>query len=284
MVKGNKGVVSYDLVKEAFRVYANNRERYFMKEFATVKEFVYYGNTVTEEEKIVRKKVRQTIQRYMIHKKMPLATPSLVERYYLQGSFKDLWSLTNKEWKIISKDDPHKNRSPITFNGDIEAGTDQKGETNPIDELWKKKKAKDYDVGCTNKCYKPCYSLNLERIRYAEMSNIDDFPIIWDSGASVSITHEKSDFIHFTHFTKESDLKGIQGFLGTDKQEVKGPGTVSWFVTDTTGAQREIKIKAYYIPKSQVRLLSVSTLLDVYPGEEIKIKIRGLILSGIKGI
>ena len=55
MVKANKGVVSRDLVKEVFRVYANNREWYFMKEFGTVKEFVYYGNTVTEEEKIVCK-------------------------------------------------------------------------------------------------------------------------------------------------------------------------------------------------------------------------------------
>ena len=89
----------------------------------------------------------------MIHKKMSLATPSLVERYYLQGALKDLWSLTNEEWKIMSKDDPHKNRNPITFNGDIEAGTDQKGETKyiPINDLWKKKKAKDDDVSCTNK-------------------------------------------------------------------------------------------------------------------------------------
>ena len=61
MVKANKGVVSRELVKEAFKVYANNRERYFVKEFATVKEFVYYGNTVTEEEKTVREKVKQAI-------------------------------------------------------------------------------------------------------------------------------------------------------------------------------------------------------------------------------
>ena len=128
MVKVNKGVVSRNLVKEAFQVYANNREQYFMKEFVIIKEFVYYGNMVTEEEKIVREKVRQAIQRYMIHKKMSLATPSLVERYYLQGALKDLWSLSNEEWKIISKDDPHKNWNPITFNGDIEVGTDQKGE------------------------------------------------------------------------------------------------------------------------------------------------------------
>ena len=208
MVKANKGVVSRELVKEAFKVYANNRERYFVKEFATVKEFVYYGNTVTEEEKTVREKVRQAIQRYMIHKKMSLAAPTLEERYYLQSALKDLWSLTNEEWKIISKDDPHTNRNPTVFNEDIEAGTDQKGETKyiPLDDLWKKKKDKINGVNCKNECYKPCYSLNRERIRYAQMSNIDNFPIIWDSGASVSITHERSDFINFT---KESDLKGI---------------------------------------------------------------------------
>ena len=81
------------------------------------------------------KKVRQAIQRYMIHKKMSMATPSLVERYYLQGALKDLWSLTNEEWKIISKDDPHKNWKPITFHGNKEAGTDQKGETKYIMEI-----------------------------------------------------------------------------------------------------------------------------------------------------
>ena len=193
MVKANKGMVSRELVKEAFTVYANNRERYFVKEFATVKEFVYYGNTVTEEEKIVREKVRQAIQRYMIHKKMSLAAPTLEERYYLQSTLKDLWSLTNEEWKIISKDDPHTNRNPTAFNEDIKAGTDQKGETKyiPLNNLWKKKKGKINGVNCKIECYKPCYSLNQERIRYAQMSNIDNFPIIWDSGEQVLVSRTK---------------------------------------------------------------------------------------------
>ena len=117
-------------------------------------------------------------------------------------------------------------------------------------------------------------------IRHALMSSTNDFPIIWDSGASICITHDKADFVDFSSST---DLEEIQGFANAQKQRIEGSGTVAWYVNDAKGRSRELRIPAYYIPTSRVRLLSVGTVLKRYPGEEIIIKPQGLTLSGIEG-
>ena len=84
-------------------------------------------------------------------------------------------------------------------------------------------------------------------------------------------------------FSSSTDLEEIQGFANAQKQSIEGSGTVAWYVNDAKGRSRELRIPAYYIPTSRVRLLSVGTVLKRYPGEEIIIKPQGLTLSGIEG-
>ena len=52
-------------------------------------------------------------------------------------------------------------------------------------------------------------------------------------------------------------------------------------VTDESGMLRGLKLKAYYIPESKVRLISTSSLLQQYHGESISLDSNKLVLSGL---
>ena len=105
----------------------------------------------------------------------------------------------------------------------------------------------------------------------------NSFPIIWDSGASIAVTHHKSDFINFTpcHTT----VKGV----GNANNAVKGKGQVLWSIHDSSGMLRHLKLDAYYIPSCKVRLISTTSLLESYNDESIHITGNNMTLSGKPG-
>ena len=105
------------------------------------------------------------------------------------------------------------------------------------------------------------------------------FPIIWDSGASISISHDKDDFVGPMKSPGiGTKLKGIVTGLS-----IQGQGHVMWAVPDTSGQLRAIKVPAYYVPQARVRLLSTTSLLQSYPGEKIEIEAHQMTLSGEEG-
>ena len=101
------------------------------------------------------------------------------------------------------------------------------------------------------------------------------FPIIWDSGASISITHCKDDFISFEKCN--TTIRGV----GNAKNVVKGRGQVLWSMHDSLGMLRHLKLNAYYIPSCKVRLISTTSLLDTYNDESIQLTGNQLVLSGV---
>jgi hypothetical protein len=107
------------------------------------------------------------------------------------------------------------------------------------------------------------------------------FPIIWDSGASVCITFDRNDFLNFKSNSSLTHLKGFS----KDKQAtiVKGEGDVIWHIEDTEGILRALKVRAYFVPASRVRLASVTSVLKTYVGEDANITTEGFTLSGIPG-
>jgi hypothetical protein len=105
------------------------------------------------------------------------------------------------------------------------------------------------------------------------------FPIIWDSGASICITPDKSDFISYK---RNPDINEVKG-LGGKKSSVAGQGEVLWSIHDTNGTLRHLKLEAYHIPHSKSRLISTNALLKKYKGEYLTINSSTLQLSGIKG-
>ena len=91
----------------------------------------------------------------------------------------------------------------------------------------------------------------------AEMPKESVSSIIWDSGASLSITNNKTDF-HGTLTPcpyKHLKVKGVA-------QEIKvdGQGTVLCSVLDEAGMLRTLKVPASYLLDAKVELLSVNSL------------------------
>ena len=101
---------------------------------------------------------------------------------------------------------------------------------------------------------------------------------VWDTGASICVTYDKSDFISYSNVT---DIKQVKG-IGSKQTKVVGQGIVSWSVHDANGSLRTLKLKAYHIPDCKTRLISTNSLLKTYEGEHLTIDSAKLELSGIK--
>ncbi len=79
-------------------------------------------------------------------------------------------------------------------------------------------------------------------------------PLIVDTGASVCISPNKSDFITYTSSTMR-----IKDLLSSNK--VAGEGMLSWHVVDNNGKQVTLTLPGFHIPTAEVRLLSPQLLL-----------------------
>ncbi|KAI2491583.1 hypothetical protein MHU86_22988 [Fragilaria crotonensis] len=102
------------------------------------------------------------------------------------------------------------------------------------------------------------------------------FPVIWDSGASISITPDRKDFVGPINTPGPiTQLQGIAKGL-----RIEGQGHVLWAMQDTLGNLRMLKVPAYLVSCIKVRLLSTTSLLQAYPGETITIEAHQLTLSG----
>lgn len=109
------------------------------------------------------------------------------------------------------------------------------------------------------------------------MSKQSTFPVIWDSGASICISNDKADFLNLDH---NCDIKMSSV---SKRHKVSGTGEVLWSFMGENGTLRSLKLPAFYIPESKVRLLSTSCILETYPGESITIDPLCLRLSGLEG-
>jgi GAG-pre-integrase domain len=80
--------------------------------------------------------------------------------------------------------------------------------------------------------------------------------IIWDSGASVSISPNRDDFLGKIEPVNTT----IQG-ISPEEVGVKGHGFVAWPMEDVNGMLRILKVPCLGVPKIPQRLLSTSSLL-----------------------
>ena len=92
-------------------------------------------------------------------------------------------------------------------------------------------------------------------------------PIIFDSGASITITPYKEDFIGEMK-TDEASI-GRKQLLGISAASaVKGVGKIRLHVYTDTGAKRVLETEALYVPDARVRLLSVCRYREDYAGQK----------------
>ena len=80
-------------------------------------------------------------------------------------------------------------------------------------------------------------------LRTAYWSEQDDpIPIVFDSGASISVSPVKKDFVAL-------DVGGSHNLSGlTGTTQVEGVGTVEWTVMDDRGRPQKIVTQAYNVP------------------------------------
>ena len=84
------------------------------------------------------------------------------------------------------------------------------------------------------------------------------FPVIWDSGASISMLPDCCDFVRpLTKPAFMMHLKGIAKGL-----HIEAKGHVMWAIQDTLGMLRLLKVPAFLVPKCPHHLLSTSSLLQ----------------------
>ena len=104
------------------------------------------------------------------------------------------------------------------------------------------------------------------------------FSLIWDSGASVSLSYDKEDFVG--ELRKPSTVMQLKGIAKGIR--IEGIGYAAFSITDSAGKLRTVKTKAVYCPQSSVKLLSIPALLQAYPSENVNITSTGLTFSGSK--
>ena len=112
-----------------------------------------------------------------------------------------------------------------------------------------------------------------------ELHDNGSFEVIWDSGASHTITNDQKDFVG--KLRSPGLVKRLTGLASG--LWIKGVGEIEWSFIGTDGNFRTITIPAYYVPDSPVKLLSTAQVLQHYSNETIQLSDSSATLSGIKG-
>ena len=100
--------------------------------------------------------------------------------------------------------------------------------------------------------------------------------VVWDSGASISVTFDRKDFVGpLLKTSTDMRLNGISKGL-----KVEYHGHVAWTMQDVNGQLRSIKVPAFLAPSIKQRLLSTTSLLQTYRNESISMDHDRLTLSG----
>jgi hypothetical protein len=111
-----------------------------------------------------------------------------------------------------------------------------------------------------------------------ELEDGSSFEVVWDSGASHSITHCKEDF--HGEIKNPGIIKKLTGLARG--LNIKGVGTVAWTFLNADGDPRTIMVPAYYVPGSPVRLMSTAQVLQLNPDESIVLSGNSATLSGVE--
>ena len=113
------------------------------------------------------------------------------------------------------------------------------------------------------------------RFQSVFFTNDDKLPVVFDTGATISVSPQESDFISWeARGDLHTKLNGI-----TASTDVLGVGIVRWTIRDDGGRRRQIETRAYYVPSARVRLLSPQRYLHEQQSGQFIITPRGSIFT-----
>ena len=101
----------------------------------------------------------------------------------------------------------------------------------------------------------------------------DGHPIVFDTGASISISPHKEDFLNLDCSVSASNAIKVKGL--DSESHVKGVGTIRLRVHTDQGYQRTIETTAYFIPTARISLLSVCRYQYEHPKQGCKFVLTG---------
>ena len=99
-------------------------------------------------------------------------------------------------------------------------------------------------------------------------------PLVFDSGASITISPYKEDFVSMDTSPEMLAQNTVTGFAQGSETLVKGIGTICVLVHTDNGDRRYIETEAYWIPQARTRLLSVCRYQQAYKGEGCRFSIE----------
>ena len=89
---------------------------------------------------------------------------------------------------------------------------------------------------------------------YLSGHDSSDMPIVFDTGASFSVSPLASDFVSDLETPSVDRMTGL-----ADSVLIEGVGWVEWPIRDMFGNVHRIKTRAYFVPKATIRLFSPQT-------------------------
>jgi GAG-pre-integrase domain len=99
---------------------------------------------------------------------------------------------------------------------------------------------------------------------HAGLSTTDSFPIVWDTGASYSLSPHESNFGEMLQsLDAPLQLNGLASGLAVTQK-----GVVNWIVQADDGSQKILTTEAYFAPGTNVRLLSPQTYMRQHNGTD----------------
>ena len=102
-------------------------------------------------------------------------------------------------------------------------------------------------------------------------------PIIFDSGCTHAVTPYEEDFVGTI-----KPISKVMNGLGA-QAKIIGEGTVLWKFRDDFGVSRRVKVKAYLVPASKVRLFSPQAYFHASKGGRFSMNIQGSVSEFAKG-
>ena len=105
-------------------------------------------------------------------------------------------------------------------------------------------------------------------------SNVNELPIVIDTGASFSITPTITDFDQSIARSACTSLNQLSG-----KTPVIGEGPITWNIEDVEGTRRQIKTHAYYVPTATIRLFSPQTYIGTDNKAQLLLDSTGISLT-----
>jgi hypothetical protein len=106
-----------------------------------------------------------------------------------------------------------------------------------------------------------------------------EMPIVFDTGASFSVTPVRSDFVADLTKSEVDAMKGL-----TDSVHVEGMGWVEWSIRDVFGRIHVVRTQAYYVPKASIRLFSPQTYFQQDDSESCTFDKDSLTLTTADGV